>query len=64
VAHVVGREKLAFLDIDDAAGFRSRDNEIGLPREKGRNLQHVGDFGGRPRLRGLMDVSQDCQVVL
>ena len=33
--------------------------EIGLPREKRRNLQDVGDFGGRARLPGLVNVRQD-----
>jgi hypothetical protein len=29
--HIVGREKLSLLDIDDAARFRRRVDEIGLP---------------------------------
>ena len=64
VAHVVGREKLALLDVDDAAGFRGRDDEVGLPGEKRRNLQHVGDLGGGARLRRLVDVGEDRHVEL
>ena len=47
VLHVVGREELALLDVDDAAGLRGGRDEVGLPREERRNLQHVGDVGGR-----------------
>ena len=47
VPHVVGREELALLDVDDAAGSRRGDEQIGLPREERGNLQHVGDLGGR-----------------
>ena len=59
VAHVSRREELSFLDVDDAAGPCRRDQQIGLPAEERRDLQHVGDFGGRRRLRRLVDVGQD-----
>ena len=59
VPHVAGREELALLDVDDAAGARRGDEQIGLPREERRNLQHVGDFGRRRRVRRLVDVGQD-----
>ena len=32
VLHVVGREELALLDVDDAAGLRRGDEQIGLPQ--------------------------------
>ena len=51
VAHVVGREELALLDVHDAAGLGRRDEQVGLPRQERRDLQHVGDLGRRRRLR-------------
>ncbi len=45
--------------IDDPARSCGRDDQIGLTGEKGRNLQHVGDFGDRRRLAGVVDVGQD-----
>ena len=47
VLHVVGREKLSLLDVDDAAGLRGGDEQIGLAAEERGNLQDVGDLGGR-----------------
>ena len=32
VPHVVGREELALLDVDDAAGLRRGDEQVGLPQ--------------------------------
>ena len=59
VAHVVGREELALLDVDDPVGARRRFEQVRLPREERRNLQDVGDLGDRRRVRGLVDVGQD-----
>ena len=54
-----GREELPLLDVDDPAGARRGDEQIGLPREERGNLQHVGDLGGRRGVRRLVDVGQD-----
>ena len=59
VPHVERRQELALLEVDDPAGLRGRDDEVGLPREERRNLQDVGDLGGLRRLPGLVDVGQD-----
>ena len=64
VPHVVGREELALLDVDDAAGPRRGDEQVGLPAEERRNLQDVGDLGGRRRLRRLVDVGEDRHAEL
>ena len=63
MADIVGRQKLTLFDVDHAAGFRGRHNEVGLSRKKSRNLQHVRDLGGSSRLRRLVDVGQDRHVV-
>ena len=41
--HVLGREELALLDVDRLAGARDRLDEIGLPAQERRRLQHVDD---------------------
>src|SRR5262249_41424743 len=46
VAHVPGGDELGFLDVDDAIGLRSGEEEIGLSREKCGNLENVSNFGG------------------
>ena len=48
--HIIGREELTLLDVDDAAGLRGGDEQVGLAREKRRNLEHVRDFSRRLRL--------------
>ena len=50
VGHVPGGEELGFFYVDDAAGFGGGDEEIGLAREEGGDLQDVDDFGGGLRL--------------
>lgn len=45
MADVVWRKKLSLLDVDDTSGFCRGDEQIGLPAEKRRNLQHVRDIG-------------------
>jgi hypothetical protein len=39
-------------------------SRVGLPREKGRDLQDVENLGGRLYLREVMDVGEDRQVEL
>ena len=50
VAHVPGRKELRFLYVDDAAGFGGGDEEIGLAREEGGDLQDVRRLRRRVRL--------------
>ena len=62
VRHVPRREELALLDVDDLAGRRGRQQQIRLPAQEGRDLQHVDrlcDFGA---LRGLVHVGQHGQT--
>ena len=59
MAHVGRREELSFLDVDDAPGPCRRDEQIRLPAEERRDLQHVDGLGDRRRLRRLVDVGQD-----
>ena len=61
VPHVVRREKLALLDVHGLAGPRRGHQQIRLARQERRNLQDVGDRGGRRRLRRLVDVGEDRQ---
>src|SRR5262245_33510437 len=62
--HLAGREKLPLLQVDRLPGARDRDDEVGLPAEEGRRLQHVDDLGHRARLGGLVHVGQDGQLDL
>ena len=52
-----GREELSLLDVDDASGLRGGDEQIGLPREERRDLQHVGDL----RRRGAPAPARGCR---
>ncbi len=63
VRHVVGRQELALLDVDDAARLRGRDQQIGLARQEGGDLQDVDDVGGRLRLRRVVDVGEQRDAV-
>ena len=45
VRHVPGGEELALLDVDDLAGVGGGHEEIGLPAQEGRDLQHVDRLG-------------------
>ena len=53
------RQELSLLEIDHAAGARGGFEQVGLTRQKRRNLKHVGDLGDRRRMRGLVDVGED-----
>ena len=50
VLHVPGRQELALLDVDRAAGRGRGEQQIGLAAEKGGDLQHVDRFGDRARI--------------
>ena len=45
VFHVARREKLPFLDVDGLAGSGDRADEVGLPAQECRRLQHVDRRG-------------------
>ena len=49
VPHVARGEELGLFDVDGPAGAGGRDQQIGLPGEKGGNLQQVADLGRRRR---------------
>ena len=50
---------MSLLDVDDPAGLRRRDQQVGLTAQERGNLQHVGDFGRRRGVGRLVDVGQD-----
>src|SRR6266436_10012793 len=58
VAHVPRRQKLRLLHIDNPAGLGRGDQQIGLPRQEGGNLQHVANFRRGSSLRRFMDVGE------
>ena len=62
VADFPGREKLALLDVDDAAGAAGGDEQVGLAGEKRGNLQDVADFGGGADLRNIVNVGENRQA--
>jgi hypothetical protein len=45
VAHIVGRQKLPFFNIDYFPRFSGGDEKVGLPTQKSGNLQDIGNFG-------------------
>ena len=56
VLHVPGGEELAFLDVYRPAGAGRRHEQIGLPGQKGGDLQEIADLGRGRRLFRKMDV--------
>ena len=60
--HPLGMQPLALLDVHGLAGLSRRDEEIGLPAQKRRNLQHVRDLGDDGALRGVVNVGQDPET--
>ena len=58
VLHVPGRQELALLDVDDFAGFGRGDQQIGLPAQERRNLQHVDGRRHARALRGVVHVGE------
>ena len=45
IAHLRGTQKLWFFDVDDGTGGRHCRHQVGLPRQKRGQLQHVAHFG-------------------
>ena len=62
IGHVPGRQKLALLDVDHLAGRRRGQQQIGLPAQKRRDLQHVDRLRGDRALLRLMHVGQHRQL--
>ena len=62
IGHVPGREELPLLDVDDLAGRGGRQQQIGLPAQERRDLQHVHRLRHLGALRGLMHVGQHRQA--
>ena len=62
--HVLGREELAVLDVDDGARFGRRDDELRLHAQIRRDLDDVADFPRRRRLIRIVDVREHRQVEL
>ena len=54
-----GARNCPFLILIGAAGFRGGNDDIRLPGEKRRNLEHVGNLGNRRRLSRVVDVGED-----
>ena len=62
--HVLRRHELALLDVHDRAGLAGGDDEVGLPREERRDLQHVAHLRDDPALPRLVDVGKHRDVEL
>ena len=56
MSHLMGGEKLGFLDVDRAPGLGQSHHEIGLAAKEGGELKDVDYFGGRLGLKGIVDV--------
>eukprot|EP00966_Prymnesium_polylepis_P156200 3608788-Prymnesium_polylepis.1 len=50
---------LPLLDVEDAARLRRRRDEVRLPAQEGRDLQHVSDLCDGGRLLGFVNVGHD-----
>src|SRR5262245_27165923 len=59
VRHVPGRQELALLDVDGAAGGGRGHQEIGLPAQEGGNLQDVHYLRHRCALLRVVHVGED-----
>ena len=64
VLHVAGGHELPLLDVDRPARLRGGHEQIGLPGEKRRDLQHVADLAGRRGLVRFVDVGRHGQAGL
>ena len=59
---IPGSKKLPLFQIDRLAGFANRHQQIGLPAEKGRNLQDIEHLGSSDNLTDIMDIRNHRQV--
>ena len=58
VRHIPRRQKLALLHVHDSPGVAGRHQQIGLPAQERRNLQHIHRLGRRRALCRVMHVGQ------
>ena len=58
VGHVPRSEELALLDVDRGTGLACGQEEVGLARQEGGDLEHVDRLGGRGAVGGGVDVGQ------
>ena len=56
--HVPRGQELALFHIDHRACRSRGKQQVGLPTQKGRNLQHIDGFGSRRALVGKMHIAQ------
>src|SRR6476646_8545917 len=59
MSHVLGREELSLLDVDDASSGGRRDEKVGLPGEKRGYLKDVGYRRHRFGVRGFVNVGEN-----
>ncbi len=64
VAHLVGREELALLDVDGLARLGAGAEQVGLATEKGGHLDAVDHGADGRRLARLVDIGHDGQTGL
>ncbi|CQL67656.1 Uncharacterised protein [Salmonella enterica subsp. enterica serovar Typhimurium str. DT104] len=57
IAHLTRAYELRLFHVNHSAGFRHRFHQVGLARQKRRELNHVNHISNRLRLAGFMDVS-------
>ena len=62
VGHFPRGEKLAFLEVDGAAGAAGSKKKVRLTGKECGDLQDVADFGGGTDVRDFVDVGEDGQV--
>ena len=62
VDHVVRRHELRFLDVHRLSGSGDRVDEVGLPSEERRRLEHVHRLRDRLNLRNVVNVGQNGNV--
>ena len=64
IAHIVRREELPLLDVDDAARLRGRVQQVGLTAQEGWNLHNICYLGNRYNLLLGMNISNDRHMKL
>ena len=62
VAHVPGRDELAFFDVDGAAGAAGGDEQVGLAAQKRRNLEDVCTLGRDFTVRRLVHIGENWKA--
>ena len=64
VLHIPGGQELTLFDVHGAAGLRGGNQQVGLAREKGGNLEHIHNFRHLAALLGQVHIGQDGQAGL